>query len=92
MKSKRNQSIGPVPAREFIRIWQGADSLAEVAAKVRRKKSTCRVRAFRYRRLGVPLKVFPWVEPEEINWDELAEYAAELAANESGAVDPDASR
>jgi hypothetical protein len=36
------------------------------------------VRAFRYRKLGVPLKEFPPVEVELPDWDVLAEYAASL--------------
>jgi hypothetical protein len=28
--------------------------------------------------MGVPLKIFPPVEYEETDWDELSEYAAEL--------------
>jgi hypothetical protein len=36
------------------------------------------VRAFRYRQEGVPLKEFPEVIIEPIDWDALAEYASEL--------------
>jgi hypothetical protein len=69
------------PAREFIRIWQSATSLAEVSKKVGRSKNACRVRAFRYREwYGIPLKEFPPVEFEPTNWDELARYAQEVEA------------
>lgn len=68
----------PVTAREFVRHWQESESLAEVASKVRAKKNACRVRAFRYRKLGVPLKEFPSVEYEMPNWLELAKYATEV--------------
>jgi hypothetical protein len=67
-----------IPPRELIRVWQGATSLAEVAQRVRRSKNACRVRAYRYRRLGVPLKEFPPVVVEPSDWDELAAYAASL--------------
>ena len=67
-----------VSPREFIRIWQAAESVAEVAMQVRRSKNACRVRAFRYRELGVPLKEFPPVIIEPPDWDELAEYAKSL--------------
>jgi hypothetical protein len=77
-----------VSPREFIRVWQTSASVAEVASKVRRKKNACRVRAFRYRQLGVPLKEFPPVEVELPDWDELAEYAASLLPE--GAEDGDA--
>jgi hypothetical protein len=75
---KRDEKAAQVTPREFIRVWQTSASVAEVAAKVRRKKNACRVRAFRYRKLGVPLKEFPPVEVELPDWDELAEYAASL--------------
>jgi hypothetical protein len=66
-------------AREFVRIWQSSASIAEVAKKVGRSKNACRVRAFRYREYyGVPLKYFPPIELEEIDWGELAEYAEQL--------------
>jgi hypothetical protein len=67
-----------IPPREFITVWQGASSLAEVAQKVRRSKNACRVRAYRYRQFGVPLKEFPPVVVEPPDWGELAEYAASL--------------
>jgi hypothetical protein len=77
---QRRQTEGPttVSPREFIRVWQTSASVAEVASKVRRKKNACRVRAYRYRQMGVPLKVFPPVEVELPDWDELADYAASL--------------
>lgn len=77
MKSRGNPAPARVPPKEFIRVWQQAESVAEVAQKLRCKKGTCRVRAFRYRKMGVPLKVFPPVEVELPDWDELAEYAEE---------------
>jgi hypothetical protein len=64
--------------REFIKAWQESSSLAEVAQKVRSKKNACRVRAYRYRQEGVPLKEFPVVFAEPTDWDELSEYAAGL--------------
>jgi hypothetical protein len=74
-----DDSTGSVSPREFIRVWQDAGSLAEVAQRVRSKKNACRVRAYRYRRLGIPLKEFPPVVQVELtDWDELAEYAASL--------------
>jgi hypothetical protein len=69
-----------VSPREFIRVWQQSNSVAEVAQKVRRNKSACRVRAHRYRRRGVPLKEFPapvYMTTEEF-WDDLIQYAASL--------------
>ena len=82
----QGQNAG-VSAREFIRVWQTSSSVAEVAQKVRRKKNTCRVRAFRYRRQGVPLKEFPPVEVELPDWDELAEYAESLLPEDEHEID-----
>jgi hypothetical protein len=78
VKSKRAAETAPVTPRQFIKTWQESSTVAEVAAKVRRKKNACRVRAFRYRKLGVPLKEFPPVIIEPSDWSELAEYAQSL--------------
>jgi hypothetical protein len=64
-----------VSAREFVRIWQSSNSLTEVAKQLKRTKNAVRVRAFRYREMGVPLKVFPVVEVDVIDWNELAQFA-----------------
>jgi hypothetical protein len=68
--------------REFVKVWQESASLAEVAAKTRTNKDACRVRAYRYRRLGVPLKEFPPVVHEVTDWDALAQFAVDLAAGQ----------
>lgn len=88
MRAKRKRTPVPITVspREFIRAWQGSSSVAEVAQKVRSKKNAVRVRAYRYRKLGIPLKVFPEVEIEPTDWDELARYAAELAGEEAAGV------
>ncbi len=65
----------PATAKEFVKVWQESSSLAEVAQKLHTKKNALRVRAFRYRKMGVPLKVFPPVEYEAMDWDQLAAYA-----------------
>jgi hypothetical protein len=72
-------------ARAFVKAWQESSSIAEVASKVRRKKSAVRVRAYRYRQRGVPLKEFPppeLISPEEF-WGELTTYAKELVAGDA---------
>jgi hypothetical protein len=79
-KKLQRQTI-TVPPREFITAWQGSESVAEVAQKVRSNKNACRVRGFRYRELGIPLKEIPTSPPvEPPDWDELSEYAASLLA------------
>ena len=68
----------PATAKEFVKAWQESSSLAEVAHKLRTKKNALRVRAFRYRKMGVPLKVFPPVVYEVMNWNQLAAYARKI--------------
>jgi len=89
MYRQRKLRPPPVSPREFIRIWQESESVAEVAMKVRRTKNACRVRAFRYRELGVPLKEFPLVLWEPPDWGELAEYAESLLPGEEKEKDED---
>jgi hypothetical protein len=67
-----------VLAREFIEAWQHSASLGEVAKRVGATKNACRVRAFRYRKRGIPLKEFPPSETSSAAWQKLAEYATEL--------------
>src|SRR5262245_48831629 len=70
-------------AEKFIRIWQSSNSVAEVASRLGRKKSSVRVRAFRYRQMGVPLKHFPPVVTNYPDWKRLAEVARTIE-RESG--------
>ena len=79
MKCKSKTGPACATPREFIEAWQSSSSVAEVASKLRSKKNACRVRAFRYRKMGVPLKEFlsAWIELPD--WEGLAEYAAGLA-------------
>jgi hypothetical protein len=78
VKPKCNRRAVTVSPREFIKAWQESSSVAEVASKVRSRKGAVRVRTYRYRQKGIPLKVFPPVEVEPTDWDELARYAEEL--------------
>jgi hypothetical protein len=85
----RPEQAPTVTAREFVRIWQTASSVAEVAKKVGRSKNACRVRAHRYREYwDVPLKYFPVIEVEPIDWDELGEFARSLMAESEGPTEP----
>ncbi len=53
MKTKR------VSNEEFIKIWQSALTLSEVAEKVGKPNSNCTLRAVNLRnRHGIPLKMF----------------------------------
>ena|SRR5947209_1201377 len=85
MKRRRNQrQVEPRPPcspEAFVAAWQASASLAEVAQRVGARKNACRMRAWRYRKMGVPLKVFPppvVEEPDPHYWDKLAEYARSL--------------
>jgi hypothetical protein len=68
----------PATAQEFVKAWQESSSIGEVATKVRAKKNACRVRAYRYRKMGVPLKAFPPPDIEVMDWGDLAKYASEV--------------
>ena len=88
MNSRSNTPRARVSPREFIQVWQTSETVAEVAQKLRTRKGTVRVRAFRYRALGVPLKYYPPVEVELPDWDALADYAAEFLPPDEGTDEP----
>jgi len=77
-QARRRTPVEPerVTAREFIEVWQSSSSIAEVSKKTGIRKKAVHVRAYRYRQVGIPLKVFPPVELPD--WDQLAEYARSL--------------
>jgi hypothetical protein len=86
MKRRRYSHASPA---EFVKAWQESFSAREVAKKVGSTKGACFRRAYRYREKGVPLKFMMDVPCEPIDWDELAEYARELAPEELEAGDED---
>lgn len=47
-----------IPNEEFVKIWQTAESVSDVAEKTGLKNLSCSVKAFRLRSLGIPLKKF----------------------------------
>ncbi len=63
----------PLSAREFVQAWQSSSSVAEVSSKTGSSKNAVRVRAHRYRQMGVPLKQYPALEFKPIDWSLLAE-------------------
>ncbi len=77
-QARRRTLVEPerITPREFIAAWQSSFSIAEVSKKTGIRKKAVRVRAYRYRQAGIPLKEFPPVELP--NWDELADFAASL--------------
>jgi hypothetical protein len=84
MKRRRYSHASPA---EFIKAWQKSFSAREVARKVGSTKGACFRRAYRYRENGVPLKYMMDVPAEPIDWDELAEFARQLAPPEDDAED-----
>jgi hypothetical protein len=84
MKKRKYSRATP---REFIKAWQEASYVREVARKVGSTQSACSRRAYRYRQMGVPLKNMwdAFVEPTD--WEELAEYARQFAPPEEHAED-----
>jgi len=80
-------TVSPSP-EEFIRVWQTSRTLREAYLKLGMKRATARVRAFRYRQHGVPLKELE-VEPppEPFPWEDLVKYAASLVPSSGGTPD-----
>ncbi len=54
--SKKNGRVSP---EEFVRIWQGAKSIADAAKKAGLSTGSAVGRAVIYRKKGIPLKKFP---------------------------------
>lgn len=48
-----------IPADRFVRTWQAATSVEQVAARLRILPASASVRASRLRKVGVNLKRFP---------------------------------
>jgi hypothetical protein len=75
-RRKQAEDFEPVTPAQFIEIWQSSASVAQVARRARCTKGAVRRRAYRYRKLGIPLKQF---EPPLLpDWDWLKEYAQSL--------------
>jgi hypothetical protein len=58
VKEKKKYNVSKVSAEEFVKIWQAAETLEEVAEKCGQTVVSCTSRAIRYRKLGVLLKKF----------------------------------
>jgi hypothetical protein len=64
-----------VSAKAFVETLQSSGSLSEVAQKLKMKRSAARLRAFRYRGHGVPLKGFPPAPLPVVDWQRFTVYA-----------------
>jgi hypothetical protein len=78
---------GPyVPALKFIAAWQTSETVLQVMTKLKMRRAACNLRAKRYRSRGVPLKEldpgYAHAGTYPGQWEDLAEYAKELASNE----------
>lgn len=62
----------------FVRVWQTAASIADVAAELGMREDAARSRACDYRRRGIPLKKFSRARPDV---PALAKLAIDLAAH-----------
>jgi len=58
-------------AREFIEVWQSADTFREVVERLGMSRSAVRTRVARYRKRGIPLKDLTQT------WDDLRAFAEE---------------
>jgi len=77
----------PVAAKEFIRIYQASESVAEVAEKTGLTVHTVSQRASTYRKKGVPMRAMPNTGTTVRNdWKELAELARTLLPEDATTV------
>ncbi len=67
-----------VTAEEFIRTWQTAGSVQEVAEKCGMTENRVRNRASWYRSYGIPLKKFPRGVRKRLDYSALAALAKSL--------------
>ena len=67
-----------VTPEEFVRAWQTAKSLAEVAERTGLKLETARARGRRFRKRGIPLKSFAGQGRPATDWESLKRLAEEL--------------
>ena len=66
-------------AARFIRVWQHALTIDDVAVQLGMTKRRASVRAEYYRRHAVPLKRFPKGRIARFNWARLAQVAVDGA-------------
>jgi hypothetical protein len=76
--SKQNWKRSRVTAEEFVRIWQGADSVEQVSEQTGLYHGACVTRARSYRERGVPLQELPKRRTLRNDWKALRELAVEL--------------
>ena len=70
--AEKTHSITP---EQFVKVFQGAKTLADACQKLGMKQSAVTSRAVMYRKHGVELKKFG--RAKRINWDNLKEVASQ---------------
>lgn len=73
-----NRNAKRLTAEEFVRIWQAADSVDQVAEQTGLYHAACATRARSYRERGVPLRELPKRRTLRNDWDALRALAVEL--------------
>ena len=69
-----------IPAEDFIRIWQAAKTLDEVAEKAGITRRSATFRACKYRARGIPLKYMDHPDTlNDVDIERLAALSKELA-------------
>jgi hypothetical protein len=68
-----------VAAEEFVRAWQGAEDMAEVARKLGLKLASVKARGYRFRKKSVPLETFGGQGRPPVDWEALEKLAKDLA-------------
>lgn len=63
-------------SKRFIKVWQESNSVEEAAEKLNQSANTIRTKCSYYRMRGINLKRFR--KRNELNWQELREYAESL--------------
>lgn len=75
-----------IPHEEFVRAWQHAETLEEVAQEFGITPKLAGIRAACMRKKGVPLKQM--AAKPRVDWARLAALAEELSDDDSLAVAP----
>lgn len=73
MRAKR------IEAEEFIRVWQGAENVEQVAERTGLYHAVCVTRARSYRARGVPLRELRKGNQRRRDWAALRALAEQLA-------------
>ena len=68
---------------EFVRIWESADNVREVAEATGLKPASCQVRASTYRSKGIALKHMPRGGGQKLDTAECCAFLEQLRAEQT---------